>query len=272
MAGRAGRRSIDTEGFVFSRINPHFISPQELERIIYSQPEKVNSQFNASYATLLNLYQTYGEELYDIYPKSFHHYQVKPFLRKQAVDLMRAKVSVLKDIGHIRDEQLTIKGTFASKVYGYELILSEMFEQGILENLSVEQLGILAVSIVYEPRKGTEKPAVSPAAQDMESVTRKIKRSIHKVENRHRIGTLSKRCYFHIVPAMERWMKNEDFASIMERADADEGEIVRFFRMSIQLLREIGDTPVSPSLKTRLHQAISLINRDVVDSEKQLRT
>ena len=67
-------------------------------------------------------------------------------------------------------------------------------------------------------------------------------------------------------------MKKEDFESIMEKADADEGEIVRYFRMSIQLLREIGDTPVSPTLKTRLHQAISLINRGVVDSEKQLRS
>ena len=185
---------------------------------------------------------------------------------------MRAKVSVLKDLGHIRDEKLTVKGMFASKVYGYELLLSEMFEQGILENLSVEQLGVLAVSIVYEPRKGTEKPAVSSVAQELESLTRKIKRSIHKVENRYRIGNLSKRCYFHIVPAMERWMKKEDFESIMEKADADEGEIVRYFRMSIQLLREIGDTPVSPTLKTRLHQAISLINRGVVDSEKQLRS
>jgi superfamily II RNA helicase len=57
MAGRAGRRGMDKEGFVFLRLNPHLIDLKEVERILYGQPEKVNSQFNSSYATLLHLYK-----------------------------------------------------------------------------------------------------------------------------------------------------------------------------------------------------------------------
>jgi len=272
MAGRAGRRSIDTEGHVFCRVNPQFIAPDEVSRVINGKPEKVNSQFNAAYATLLNLYSHYQDDLYDVYPKSFHHFQVRPFLRKRAVDLLKTKVGVLKELGHIKDQKLTEKGMFASKVYGYELLLAELFEQGVLEHLSVEDLAILAVAIVYEPRKGSIKPPLSDRAENLESLTRKIKRSIHKVEKRARMKDLCKRCYYHLAPAMEEWIKNKSFDDILKSTDADEGEIVRFFRMSIQILREISETPVSQVLKGKIHKAIDLMNRDVVDSEKQLRS
>ena len=68
MAGRAGRRGIDKEGFVYSRINLHRINPEEVKRIIYGSPEEVKSQFNTSYATILNLYEKYKEDLFKIYP------------------------------------------------------------------------------------------------------------------------------------------------------------------------------------------------------------
>ena len=271
MAGRAGRRGIDKEGFVFARVNPHDVAPQELQRIIYGQPEKVESQFNASYATLLNLYQHHGEKLYQIYPQSFHHYQVRPFLHRQALDLLRAKVDVLKVLGHIQNSTLTPKGLFASKVYGYELMFAELFVQGVLERLPEMELAILAVAMVYEPRKGTRKPALNKQVKDLESLTRKIKRTIYKIEDKARLKDLSKRCYFHLTPAIVAWMRGEDFGQILRYVDADEGEIVRFFRMSIQILREILEAPISPQLRERIYKIIRTINRDVIDSEKQLR-
>jgi hypothetical protein len=42
--------------------------------------------------------------------------------------------------------------------------------------------------------------------------------------------------------------------------------------MAIQILREIRDNPVSSTLlKDRIKETIRMINRDVVDAEKQLR-
>lgn len=272
MAGRAGRRSIDDEGFVYCRVNPHYIAPEEVQGSIYGQPEKVRSQFNASYATILNLYQTHGERLYEVYPLSFHHFQVKEFIQRKAVNFMKMKVGVLKDMGHIRNEQLTEKGIFASKVYGYELILSQLHDQGLLEGFSEEELAVLSAAVVYEPRKGSVKPPLSQRAERLEEVTRKVKRFIHKTERRGGIRELSKPCFYHLSGAMEGWMKGEDFGDILRYTDADEGELVRFFRMSIQILREIAETPVSDELRQRIASAIRRINRDVIDSEKQLRS
>ena len=66
-------------------------------------------------------------------------------------------------------------------------------------------------------------------------------------------------------------MKNEEFYRILRYTDADEGGVIRYFRMTIQILREILDTQASPKLKGKAKKAIELINRDIIDAEKQLR-
>jgi len=54
--------------------------------------------------------------------------------------------------------------------------------------------------------------------------------------------------------------------------DTDEGEVVRYFRMSVQILREISEAKVaSLTLKERIKETIRVLNRDIIDAEKQLR-
>ncbi|MBN1871743.1 MAG: DEAD/DEAH box helicase [Candidatus Omnitrophica bacterium] len=272
MAGRAGRRGIDHEGFVYSRVNTRDISFQELNKIVYGTPENVRSRFNASYGTILNLYEKFGESLYDIYPKSFHYYQEKEKYRKRAIELLRSKVTILKDLGYIHDGALTKKGSFASKVYGYELSLSELCEQGLLEHLSAIELGILCIGLVFEPRKGSIEPHLSRTTKDLSMHTNKITKVIHAREKRLNIRPLSKEYHFHLAPCLEAWMKGQGFDEILRYTGSDEGEIIRYFRMAIQILREILDTPASLQLKTHVKKAIELINRGEVDAEKQLRS
>jgi hypothetical protein len=42
--------------------------------------------------------------------------------------------------------------------------------------------------------------------------------------------------------------------------------------MAVQILREILDTPASEKFKERVKKAIYLINRDIIDAERQLRS
>ena len=271
MAGRAGRRGIDMEGFVFCRVNPHFISPQELNRTIHGEPEEVRSRFNASYATILNLYQNYAEKLYDVYPLSFHCFQQKEQFRKRALELLRSKVKVLKELRYIRKNRLTEKGSFASKIHGYELALSELYEKGILEDLSETELGILCLALVFEPRKGILRPRLSPKAKALQNITDNVLNYIQKMERKFGITPLSKNYFYHLSPSLEAWMRKEKFDNILRYTDADEGEIIRYFRMSVQILREILDTPAFLKLKDKIRKTIYLINRDIIDAERQLR-
>ncbi len=149
MAGRAGRRGIDKEGFVYCRINLNKINSQEVQRIIFGAPEEVRSQLNTSYATILNLYEKYKEELFKIYPLSLHYFQSRKNEQKEALRLIEAKLSLLKEWGYIEAGSLTKKGQFAKTVYGYELILSKLYDQQILEQLDEFGLGIVSVSVVF---------------------------------------------------------------------------------------------------------------------------
>lgn len=271
MAGRAGRRGIDLEGFVYMRVNSHQITPQELQRIIFGEPERVRSRFNASYATILNLYQRYGDGLYDIYPLSFHYFQEKEKKQKKAVETLRAKVELLEELGYIYREGLTPKGDFASKVYGYELSLAELYEQGTLEGLSEVELGILAVALVFEPRKGTSMPRLSKRARRLEHITDALIAKINRTEKNRGISYPSKGYNYHLSPCVEMWMEGAEFEKMFTYTDSDEGEIIRYFRMAIQILHEILDTHASEDIKVKIRKAIHLMNRGIIDAEKQLR-
>ena len=67
-------------------------------------------------------------------------------------------------------------------------------------------------------------------------------------------------------------MQGAAFKDLERFTDVDEGEIIRHFRMVIQLLRQLRQAPqVSESLRNTARSAIGKINRDLVDAEKQLR-
>ena len=71
---------------------------------------------------------------------------------------------------------------------------------------------------------------------------------------------------------VEAWTKGEQFNQLFRLTNADEGELVRHFRMIIQLLKDlIHAAHSSDRLRATASKALRLINRDVVDAERQLR-
>ena len=272
MAGRAGRRGIDNEGFVYSRINLGRINVEEVKRVIYGRPEEVKSQFNTSYATILNLYAKYKENLSHIYPSSLHYFQSRKHEQKEALRLLEAKLGLLKELNCIKNGVLTSKGQFAKTVYGYELVLAELYDQNILEQLDEFGLGIISVATVFEPRKNQHMPSLSKTAGRIRRVAEEIYEEIKRKEAKYRIYPFSKKPYFHLSSCIEAWLRGTKFERTLQFTDTDEGEVVRYLRMSIQTPREINDAPVSSRiLKEKIKETIRVINRDIVDAEKQLR-
>lgn len=271
MAGRAGRRGIDDEGFVFSRVNPSHIDINSLEEMIYGNYEPIKSQLNSCYATILNLYKIMGNSIFDIYPQSFHFHQSKPWEKKQVVGLLKRKISLLKDMNYISDK-LTNKATLAAKVYSFELAIGELFQAGFLDRLDEETLFVLSTALVYEPRKGQRRPKISQRTRELKKEVDRFMRQIHKKERKYHIFPISKNFYFYLAEPCKMWFDGATFTALAKACQIDEGEIVRYFRMSIQVLKEISSSPaISPNLKSRLISCLKKVNRDVIDAEKQLR-
>ncbi len=75
MSGRAGRRGIDTIGYVYSQIIPAYADEHEIKSVVTDKIEPIESQFNLSYSSILNLYEKYGDDIYDIYTMSLSNHQ-----------------------------------------------------------------------------------------------------------------------------------------------------------------------------------------------------
>ncbi len=271
MAGRSGRRGIDNKGFVYIRINPEELSFRQINYLFSGKPEPIVSRFNASYATILNLYETYGENFLNIFSLSFYHFLEKKQLNSYQFNQIKSKFKILKQLDYIRGEKLTTKGHFAKKIYGYELILTELYKSDILEKLSVKELGILCLAIVFEPKPKSKQPKFSHKLKHIKAETNKIIKHIHNIEKIYGTNTMSKKPFFDLSFSLIDWMNNKPFEEIIEKTDLDEGEIIRYYRMSIQILREILDTPVSTKLKENISKAINLINYGAIDAENQLK-
>ena len=75
MAGRAGRRGIDTIGYVYSQIIPAYADEREIKSVVTDKIEPIESQFNLSYSSILNLYEKYGDDIYDVYTMTLSNHQ-----------------------------------------------------------------------------------------------------------------------------------------------------------------------------------------------------
>ena len=75
MSGRAGRRGIDTIGYVYAQIIPTYADSNEIRGVVSNKIESIESQFNLSYSSILNLYQKYGDDIYDVYTMSLSNHQ-----------------------------------------------------------------------------------------------------------------------------------------------------------------------------------------------------
>ena len=272
MAGRAGRRGIDQEGFVVSRVNPSHIDFQSLEKMIYGNYEPIKSQLNSCYATILNLYKLMGDRIYDIYPQSFHFHQSKHWEKKEVLGLLKRKVALLKKMHYIIGSEISPKAALASGVYSFELAIGELFEQRYLDRLNEEELFILITALVYEPRKGEDKPKLDKKTKALKRDLNKFMRNINGIERNFNIHPLSKRFFFNLSEMAKLWIQGADFSRLNRFSPIDEGEIVRYFRMSIQVLKEMySSSIISQDLKKKIVSCLKKVNRDVIDAEKQLR-
>ena len=94
MSGRAGRRGIDPIGYVYARVTPKFADVEGVQRIISDKIEPIESQFNLSYSSILNLYEKHGDDIYDVCTQSLNNFQNYERVRKTDVQIQRASATL----------------------------------------------------------------------------------------------------------------------------------------------------------------------------------
>lgn len=281
MAGRAGRQGIDTEGIVVARLEPKDLAEAPLERLFQGKPEPVESRFRLSYSAILHLVERLGRErLFEAWDKSFAQFRgreaskkARAKARQEQRKLLEAHLALLLDLGHLEaGDVLTAKGRTARAVYGFELQISELLWRGALENLDALSLAVLFVGLVHEERRRGEPVYIPPRLYG--GVRRHVSQLLLRLVSREAefgIPTPMKLPDWGLTPAVAEWARGAAFEDLERVTDATPGDLVRAFRMAIQLMRQLrrGLDPAW-DLADRLDEAILALNREEVDARRQL--
>jgi len=288
MAGRAGRQGIDDEGDVISRIEPKWDDPAEAERVVRGTIEPVTSRFNLSYSGLLSLYERLGENLTVAYERSFAKFQrdrkkpkgktAKAAARRGKSKLPREskminqRLAVLRAAGYLDGKGLTKKGRFAVLLNGYEIHAAELYDYGVFHLADEYQLAILMVAIVFEERKGDASAHLEPGIlAEVKHLSERRIREFRRLEFEAGLTEMEKELDFRMASPTLAWAKGATFEELRKLTNISDGDLVRNFRMALQLMRQVKtQVKADRDLPDRFAAAIKMMDRDEVDARRQL--
>jgi len=281
MAGRAGRQGIDTEGLVYSLIDDARIrSIEDVRRVIFGQIEPIRSRFNLSYCTLINLHRVLGGKIYEAWERSFNNYQWNRMPRKKReknkqrqMQAIARRLALLEEFGYIEGaDQVTPKGRVAAMISGFELPVTELYESGLLEWLDEVQLLVVTAALIFEERRGDQferldRRLLAEHARDCERIVGRL----IDAEKRHGIPASIRPPNFLAGAVVKAFAGGADVAELGQLTNASQGDLVRIFRLTVQVLRQLKKAlGRERAFCEKLDRAILLVNRDVVDAKRQL--
>lgn len=263
LAGRAGRRGIDKEGYAIALFNRNRDDLEKIKRVTEKDVEPILSQFTLSYNTVLTLLQQHNQrEIETILKKSFDYYlRKKKFGDIRVMATFNNKVKLLQKLGYVHhDLTLTEKGTFARMIYAYELEIAELCTSGIVHQINDVGFLTTLACIMYEGRRGVE-----------------FQRKYDKKTVGSLLGLLSKNALLFrkinvsvfkgLHPLISHWYYGGDFATMLEFANMLEGDYIRLFRQVIDMLKQIKRATSDYDLIAIIDRCSAKIDRDLVKVE-----
>jgi superfamily II RNA helicase len=274
ISGRAGRRGMDAEGYVYAQVLPEATDPREVERLLYGKNERINSRFIASYSTILTLYSRLGDACYGIFRKSLRNYRAGHFAitsgYQKEEGQIRSRIAFLQSAGFLNGTELTEKGELAAQVNGYEIQAAELYYSRVFERCSPAHLAVVVCALVTDTssrsRRGVEGSAVT---FHLSAPAEKVIHELRRREVRHSIATPVRELDFGYAGPMLAWAGGCSLNDLLSYG-VPEGDLVRAMRMTVQILRTLRDAIPDQLIADRMHEAVGLVNRDVVDAQAEL--
>ncbi len=175
--------------------------------------------------------------------------------------------AILQDYGYITNDYPTEKGLTTSKIRSEnELYLAEIIFSGILENLTPSQLaGVICAITTEEIRMEIPYIPFSEQVRKALNQIRNIKRKLEKAQTKYDIDSpIYINPYFSSL--IELWVEGAEWETVSEQIDIGEGDIVRAFKRTVDVLRQLTTIDNIPEpLVFTAREAIEKILRPPVD-------
>ncbi len=260
IAGRAGRRGIDSMGYAVSMIYRPKFDYQQIKKLTSDDIEPIKSQFRLSVNTVLNLiYRHQPKEIEKILRLSFFSYQKfgRRFMEIPAKLLLAryySIVRVLKKFGYIKNEELTEKGLFSSKVYADEISMGEIFATEVVHELDEYQILLVLAALIYEYRERNEFKQ-----QFKNEQLKKLKNILHKniyLEREKKFLNLDNMSTL-VYPIYH----GKTFFDLLELTSLLEGDLIRFFSQVQDRIGQIRKATSDHRILTKMDNCKGVIER-----------
>lgn len=179
-----------------------------------------------------------------------------------------ANRAVLIEFGYLKDDYPTEIGKTVSQIRAEnELFLAEIIFSDILNDLSPAELASVICAVTTEELR-TENYSVLPLSNKVRKVINKIRdirKKIDRVQKEHGVETVMNINPYYS-PLIEMWVNGAEWDSIVNETDKGEGDIVRVFKRTIDVLRQLCTVDNVPQeVVFTAREAIDLINREPID-------
>ncbi len=258
IAGRAGRRGIDEIGYVIPMINRNDFEYSKIKKIISKDIEPIRSQFKISPNTVLNMILRHSTaqideilcESFDSYQKYGEKYdQMKNMKSHSAFENLKKK---LTKMGYLKNDSLTEKGIFISKIYSNEFLIGEIFFGEFSKDLTEYELLLLIACICYESSDTNEFKQLYPS-KIIENLKFKIDENDY-LRYEIRFSNLVKMSAM-IYPCFH----GEDIFKVIENTQLSEGDLLKFYRTTLDKVLQIKKATNDSELSKKMDNCSSAI-------------
>lgn len=228
-------------------------------------------QMHECYCDSCKLYKKHAKDL-----EILERYQAKQRKLEKDIEIQKDVFwnnflnhrGALIELGYLKDDYPTEKGMTVSQIRAEnELYYAEVIFSNVLEGLSPAELSAVICSITTEDMRVDNYAAIplSPKVRKTLNLIRNIRRKVDKVQKNNNVDEPMYINSFY-APLIEMWVNGAEWQSIIDEVDIGEGDIVRIFKRTVDVLRQLCTIDNIPDwLVFTAREAIDSIQREPID-------
>ncbi len=280
MTGRAGRRGRDNVGFVILAPG-QFQNPRKIAELLKAPPDALESRFRATYTSLLNLLDAFGnfDQVRDIAEKSYAFRKGRRSsanargldgaerLSDQIWDPFERRARVLDHFGYIDSEAeiVTTSGKWLADLrIDRPLLVGEALKEGIFDDLKVSEAAGLMASVASDADRSYGEMRSSRNTMDLLAEFASLVGHVSNIEWKNGVEP-AEEINYSAAAAAERWTAGMQWDELVDRTKAEEGDLVRLLSRTGEALRQLANLKESnPAAAAIASAAADAILRDPV--------
>ena len=282
-----GRTTADM--FEYNKLKNIYVEQRKTAKVLRKQMNKKNAEnvdyvrdFEIKTKELLHKVHSYQCETCKLYRKHIKETELLDRFQKRAMKLEKTieyekdiywriflnHVGVLNKMGYIENNYPNEKGMTTAAIRAEnELFLSEIIFSGILDTLKPDELASVICAITTEDLRADVYPEI-PISKGTRKALNRIKDIRRRLTIIQRDFDIETPMYInsYYSPLIEYWVNGGEWDELIEQIPAGEGDVVRCFKRTIDVLRQLTVVPnVSQELVETARAAIDAINRQPID-------